>query len=92
MVVTKSRKLARGSSSHLEALDEVPQAHRRRSVKDTRQEEARVAGVDRLRQLQHAVFDVQFGGKADQSHRPGWRDRLCQQACRDAGCDAGLAR
>ena len=25
-----------------------PQAHRRRSVKDTRQEEARVAGVDRL--------------------------------------------
>jgi hypothetical protein len=51
-----------------------PQAHRRRSVKDTRQEEAPVAGVDRLRQLQHAVFDVQFGG------------------CRDAGCDAGLAR
>jgi hypothetical protein len=24
--------------------------------------------VDRLRQLQHAVFDVQFGGKADHSH------------------------
>ena len=24
--------------------------------------------VDRLRQLQHSVFDVQFGGKADHSH------------------------
>ena len=24
--------------------------------------------ADRLRQLQHTVFDVQFGGKADHSH------------------------
>ena len=44
-----------------------------------------MAGVDRLRQLQNAVFDVQFGGKADQSHRPGWRDRLCQQALHRVG-------
>ena len=48
--------------------------------------------VDRLRQLQHSVFDVQFGGKADHSHigQDGAIVYANKQA--DVGCDAGLAR
>jgi hypothetical protein len=49
--------------------------------------------VDRLRQLQHSVFDVQFGGKADHSHIG--QDGAIVYANKRAemwGGDAGLAR